>query len=308
MRADDESQDAHSRASEGEFVDHLIDFNDDFDGLALLRDRKSDHAKRSSLHSKERPHEKNGLSNSMSEQRKLTLASRASFKNQSLMSEDYLEYEARERKKTIRKEKWRRIRYQSYVMASCLTKYFVIALVEGEIDFFKTFSSDITDPSTFVENREFPIHLTFLLAYIVAGNLIDNVQSQKAMIVTCDICLGLSWIVFGLINRIDKQEDRHRSQLIFYWICITQIFAATTILLNVLQIYNWFSFRRVSLMLAVYFLVDLVGKYIQDAFAKNPFFRHSGIDFIFGVVFVICGVVDYFTFCFQPAALNVYID
>ena len=128
------------------------------------------------------------------------------------------------------------------------------------------------------------------------------------MIVACDVCLGVSWIIFGLINRIDKQEDKHRSQLIFYWICITQVFAAATILLNVLQIYNWFSFRRVSLMLAMYFLVDLIGKYIQDAFDKNPFFTDSYIDFIFGVVFVVWGAIDYFTFCFQPAALNVYID
>ena len=62
-------------------------------------------------------------------------------------------------------------------MAQCLAKYFIIALVEGEIDFFKSFSSDVSDPASFVENRQFPIHLTFLLAFIVAGNLIDNVQS-----------------------------------------------------------------------------------------------------------------------------------
>lgn len=86
------------------------------------------------------------------------------------------------------------------------------------------------------------------------------------------------------------------------------MFAAATILLNVLQIYNWFSFRRVSLMLAMYFLVDLIGKYIQDAFDKKPFFTDSFIDFIFGVVFVVWGAIDYLTFCFQPTALNVYID
>ena len=82
---------------------------------------------------------------------------------------------------------------------------------------------------------------------------------------------------------------------------MAQLFAAGQILINLLQVYNWFKRKQICTMLALYFIAQFLA-YLTPAqmdqrvyWACQPIWYYIG-----GGVFIVLGILDCWAFQFNP--------
>ena len=88
-----------------------------------------------------------------------------------------------------------------------------------------------------------------------------------------------------------------------------QMSAAGLLLINILQVYNWFTQKHICTMLALYFLAQFLGymtpiKLLHFLFdAAKPRMYYIG-----GAAFAFLGFLDIWVFYFNPLQVNIYLD
>ena len=96
---------------------------------------------------------------------------------------------------------------------------------------------------------------------------------------------------------------------IFYWLDnIASICSAGVVLINILQIYNWFSLKKLCLFMSLFLTAEFFGYFIDSWIVDTVVFKHPVYYYLFGVMFVLFGVVDVFYFAFEPATIGVLVD
>lgn len=172
-------------------------------------------------------------------------------------------------------------------------KYAIVSIVQGGMTFYRPFSIAAYNP----ENLEqiLQLQLSFLFGLLMVGNIIDNLHHLKWLAVSGELALGLIWIAQGFIF----SETTHSSLLY-----TGQMVGTYTIVINILQIYNWFSHRQLCRVLAIFLSAELIG-YLFDFYIEQ---YYNWLNFTFGGVFILFALIDIFYFHFGPEKLGINID
>ena len=111
------------------------------------------------------------------------------------------------------------------------------------------------------------------------------------------------------------QEDIHQElpDLVSYMMVkimsLAQILAAGLVLINILQVYNWFKRKHICTMLALYFLAQFLGYMTPITLLKNLYWAATPIlYYIGGGLFTLFAVVDIWAFKFNPLQINIFLD
>lgn len=90
---------------------------------------------------------------------------------------------------------------------------------------------------------------------------------------------------------------------------MAQLAASGTVLINTLQVYNWFSKRYIQFVLIVYFLMQFLGYLTPMDYNKEchdvaePVFYFS-----FAFVIFVLAIVDFWVFYFHPLQKDIFLD
>jgi len=148
-----------------------------------------------------------------------------------------------------------------------------------------------------------------MFGFLIVGNVVDNLNTPKYWAIYLQLLLGVSFIVTGGIVSI-VLEDRNRAGIfLFYMGNLSQVLAAGTILINLLQVFNWFPQRIICSMMAVYFSAEFLGymtpvpSILYEYNAAQPGFYYAA-----GTLFLAFSVADYFFFTYNPLQKNIFVD
>ena len=86
------------------------------------------------------------------------------------------------------------------------------------------------------------MRLSFIFGLLIFSSLIDNMTTPKLISISLQILLALTWICLGLNNWnfIYKDKSADIVYLLHPLEDLAQILSAGIILINILQVYNWF--------------------------------------------------------------------
>ena len=156
--------------------------------------------------------------------------------------------------------------------------------------------------------------MTFMFGLVVIGNVVDNVSEPKWVTIFLQGTLGLCWIISGcLIHYFEKQDQdpdspEHDSSLIdsikqgfLNQLMVAQFLGSGVIIINILQISNWFTQMHINKMLAL-FLMTQFGGYMTPLDWIEKLY-----DSVHPIVYWGCGggmlaisIVDKYIFAFHP--------
>ena len=146
-----------------------------------------------------------------------------------------------------------------------------------------------------------PMHLTFLFGFLCFGNLIDNLEDPKTLAVVSQLSLSITWIVTGVLRSIiDNTHDRNYL-LYFYWRNLGSLFSTGVVLVNILQIYNWFSHKQICTIMSLFLSAEFFGYYLQSWLINTAFDAKPVYYYVFGLLFLAFAILDVFIFAFGPA-------
>ena len=80
-------------------------------------------------------------------------------------------------------------------------------------------------------------------------------------------------------------------------------------LINILQVYNWFSKRYIQVILILYFLMQFLGYLtpvdylVECQYAPHPYFYYA-----FAFAFLVLSVLDCWVFYFHPLQKDIFFD
>ena len=188
----------------------------------------------------------------------------------------------------------------------CTAKLYYISVIQGVITFQRAeFESIDTD-----------LRLAFLFGFLLFGNIIDNSPTPKLMAILLQFSLAIVWTATGLlVNYIVSQEDLQGKlpDLVSYMMVkimsLAQVLAAGLILINILQVYNWFTTKHICTMLALYFLAQFLGYMTPINFVSALYWSAEPIMYyIGGVLFILFAIIDIWAFQFNPLQINIFLD
>jgi len=80
-------------------------------------------------------------------------------------------------------------------------------------------------------------------------------------------------------------------------------------MINILQIYNCFSLRRLSTVMSLFLTAEFAGYFADTYIVESASQLESSVYYYcFGALFVAFGILDIFYFAFEPAQFNIVID
>ena len=93
------------------------------------------------------------------------------------------------------------------------------------------------------------LKMTFMFGLVVIGNSVDNISQPKYLLIYLQLFLGASWIITGfLVHYALKHNDDHDfkdneklTHNFFQNENLSQFFGSGVVLINILQLSNWFT-------------------------------------------------------------------
>jgi len=83
---------------------------------------------------------------------------------------------------------------------------------------------------------------------------------------------------------------------------IASILTSGVVMINILQIYNCFSLRRLSTVMSLFLTAEFFGYYADTYIVLSSAQLNSSVYYYAaGVIFMLFGVFDVFYFAFEPA-------
>ena len=95
---------------------------------------------------------------------------------------------------------------------------------------------DIYDSST---------RASFLFGVLLVGNILDNIPNPKTLALTLQILVAFAWILTGIHVTYALKKNCDSALFIGSIEMISEIFASGVVLINIVQVYNWFSKRYI---------------------------------------------------------------
>ena len=116
-------------------------------------------------------------------------------------------------------------------------------------------------------NMEF--RKSFFLGIIITGNIIDNVYNPKTIVIVLQIWLGLNWIMSAWEIQIAIKNECTFISSFSASGDMAQVLGSGIVLINTLQVYNWFDKRYISMALTGYFAMQYLGYVLPIEYIKD---------------------------------------
>lgn len=212
---------------------------------------------------------------------------------------DATSHAANEVKERERSEKSARRGYTALTFVLCAAKIFLISTLQGSMTLFR---DNVDEP-----NMQF--RKSFFFGTIITGNIIDNVHSPKLIAIVLQIWLGLNWLCSAWQVNIAIKNNCEFVNSIAASGDMAQILGSGIVLINTLQVYNWFDKRYISIALTGYFCTQFVGYSLPITYIKEcQWVAHPIYYMTFGVGMICLGVLDQWLFFFNPLQKNIFLD
>ena len=160
------------------------------------------------------------------------------------------------------------------------------------------------------ESENADLHKALYFGIIVTGNIVDNVHSPKTIAITMQVWLGMNWIGTSYYTFVGLKHGCQNIQTtLMAEADIAQILGASIVLINTLQVYNWFDKRYIQMVLITYFCMQFVGYSLPITYIEECLWNLEPIYYLIcGSVMVCLAVVDCWFFYFNPLQKNIFID
>ena len=80
-----------------------------------------------------------------------------------------------------------------------------------------------------------------MFGLIVIGNVVDNVSQPKWVAIFLQVALGTTWIITGFLVHYGDHEKPDTKRSFLNNLMIAQLFGSGVVIINILQISNWFT-------------------------------------------------------------------
>ena len=91
---------------------------------------------------------------------------------------------------------------------------------------------------------------------------------------------------------------------------LAQIAAAGIVIINILQVYNWFNEKYINTMIGFYFLAQFLGYMVPLPVLNSGGYWAAQPEcyYVAGSAMIFLGVLDHWTFSFNPLQKNIFLD
>ena len=108
------------------------------------------------------------------------------------------------------------------------------------------------------------LKMTFLIGMMIFGNIVDNVSQPRLLAIVIEIGLAIIWIFVGADVYMIMNTELTKAEVVIYEdalmmgffhnLEVAQFVASGIVIINILQISNWFTQKHINKMLALYCL------------------------------------------------------
>ena len=108
------------------------------------------------------------------------------------------------------------------------------------------------------------LKMTFLIGMMIFGNLVDNVSQPRTLAIVVQISLAIIWIFVGADVYMIMNTELTVAEVIvyedalmmgfFHNLEVAQFAASGVVIINILQISNWFTQKHINKILALFCL------------------------------------------------------
>ena len=106
--------------------------------------------------------------------------------------------------------------------------------------------------------------MTFMFGLVIVGNVVDNVSQPRWVILFLQVSLGVCWVLTGTIVHFNEthfeehskeSEFSHDIRLTYLNnLMVAQLLGSGVVIINILQVSNWFTQRHINKMLALFLM------------------------------------------------------
>ena len=204
---------------------------------------------------------------------------------------------------------------QATVMTLALIKYFVVCSLQSTNTFL--FSNSIAGQSDIIPQLEGSFYIfqfTIVTSFLLFGNLIDNTINHQRLVMLCDFLLGTAYFIYGLLfllsegkSKVNFKSDQLQTIATNMELLIN-IIAPSIILVIQLQLFNWFSKKKIAVVYGIYSFVQTLA-YIPTILIKDEQTYQVWYKYVAGgLVLYLYVAIDWRWFKFFPLEADVFID
>jgi hypothetical protein len=99
-------------------------------------------------------------------------------------------------------------------------------------------------------------------SFLLFGNIIDNTINHQRLVMFCDFLLGTAYFIYGLLMLLSPPDIKTKTSVNEQLQTIStnmellvNIIAPSIILIIQLQLFNWFSKKKIAIVYGIYSLV-----------------------------------------------------
>lgn len=193
------------------------------------------------------------------------------------------------------------------VFTLCFAKLYLISLLQGVVTFY----------AAEIEPNTTQMRLSFIFGLLIFSSAIDNMKTPKLVAVCLQIFLALTWVCLGLNNSdiIYKEKSEDIVYLLHPLEDLAQILSAGIIIINILQVYNWFMQKYITTMIGLYFIAQFLGYMTPVPGQVTVITKDEGMFMSKPYIYYICagamfllGLLDIVVFQFNPMQKNIFLD
>ena len=205
----------------------------------------------------------------------------------------------------MRRERFHRLSFQLMTLLIAMVKLYVISIIQGSETFYNP---------AFGQTKLF-LKLTFLFGIFIIGNVVDNVSQPRYVVIVLQVFLSISWILTGIfvhtsLSLSDEEiiKKYEAKQAFVTNLQLSQLTASGVVLINILQISNWFTQKNINKVLALYLMMQFAGYMTPMEWIKSMYESVEPIVYWYcGIGMLLISILDHFVFAFHPLEKNIFL-
>ena len=191
----------------------------------------------------------------------------------------------------------KRRKYQLITFALCASKLYMISCLQGSMTVYVAEFDLIL----------YELRIAYLIGVMIVGNLVDNIGNPKRLMVGLSFSLAFFWLSLGVyLSVIDPNCSLQNSYPLGG---VGEILSSSIVLIDILQLYNWFGKKHVQLVLLTYFAFQFLGYLTPIKYVKKcDWSATSGWCYLFGGLMVAVAALECKFYYFSPLMKNIFLD
>ena len=110
--------------------------------------------------------------------------------------------------------------------------------------------------------------MSFVIGWIIFGNLGDNAFDPKVYIVFCSFAIGLYFLSLGCYLEVSSSSIKNTDKVIVQTKQVCMVMYAGVYAISMIQLFNWFPRRFRGTIIAMFLTAELIG-FFSPFFSKK---------------------------------------